>query len=79
MVRLGNVGWEKSPGVTRKPECCIAYLDNPMVTQTHDYTPGQLVAFVVCPVEDITESPPILVVVKTCGFLHKKSSIFSTI
>jgi hypothetical protein len=42
--------WEKSRLVTRRPECCVEYLDNPMVTQTHDYAPRQIVTFVVCPV-----------------------------
>jgi hypothetical protein len=50
-----------------------------MVTQTHDYAPGQIIAFVVCLVENETESSHILVVVKTCSFLHKKGSISSTI
>jgi hypothetical protein len=72
--------WEKSPGVTCKPDCCIEYLDNPMVTQTHDDAPGQIVAFVVCPVDIESQSSHIIAVVKTCGFLlHKKGSIFSTI
>jgi hypothetical protein len=71
--------WEKSTQVTRRPECCVEYLDNPMVTQTHDYAPGQIVTFVVCPVPNETEPSQIMAVVKTCGFLHKKGSIFSTI
>ena len=71
--------WEKSTPVTRRPECCVEYLDNPLVTQTHDYAPGQIVTFVVCPVPNETESSQILAVVKTCGFLHNKDSVFSTI
>jgi hypothetical protein len=70
---------EKSIQVTRRPEYCVEYLDNPMVTQTHDYAPGQIVTFVVCPVPNEIEPSQILAVVKTCGFLHKKGSIFSTI
>ncbi len=70
--------WEKSPGVIRKPECCVEYLDNPRVTQTHDYAPGQIVAFVVCPIDPESDSSHILAVVKACGFPHKKGSIFST-
>jgi hypothetical protein len=71
--------WEKSTLVTRRPECCVEYLDNPMVTQSHDYAPGQNVTFVVCPVPNETELSQIMAVVKTCGFLHNKGSIFSTI
>jgi hypothetical protein len=26
------IRWEKSSRVTRKPECCVEYLDNPLVT-----------------------------------------------
>jgi hypothetical protein len=66
--------WEKSARVTGRPECCVEYLDNPMVTQTHDYAPAQIVTFAVCSVQNEPESS-----VKTCGFLHKKGSIFSTI
>jgi hypothetical protein len=73
------VRWEKSTLVTRRPECCVEYLDNPMVTQSHDYAPEQIVRFVVCPVPNETEPSQILVVVKTSGFLHNKGSIFSTI
>ena len=73
------VRWEKSTLVTRRPECCVEYLDNPMVTQTHDYAPGQIVTFVVCPVPNETGQSQILAVLKTCGFLQKKGSIFSTI
>jgi hypothetical protein len=79
MVDWEMFRWEKLTQVTRRPECCVAYLDNPMVTQTHDYAPGQIVTFVVCPVPNETEPSQILAVVKTCGFLHKKGSIFSTI
>jgi hypothetical protein len=71
--------WQKSVGVTRKPECCVGYLDDPMVTQNHDYAPGQIVAFVICPAELESQSSQILAVVKTCGFLHQKGSVFSTI
>jgi hypothetical protein len=71
--------WERSTTVTRRPECCVEYLDNPLVTQTHDYAPGQIVTFVVCPVTNETEPSQIFAVVKTCGFLHKKDSVFSTI
>ena len=71
--------WEKSTLVTRRLECCVEYLDNPMVTQTHDYAPGQIVTFVLCPVPNETESSQILAVVKTCSFHHNKDSIFSTI
>ncbi len=71
--------WEKSTLVTRRPECCVEYLDNPMVTQTHDYAPGQIVTFVVCPASNDTEPSQILAVVMTCGFRHNKGSIFSTI
>ena len=49
-----------------------------MDTQTHDYAPGQILGFVrYMPVG--TAQPEILAVVKTCGFVHKKGSIFSTI
>jgi hypothetical protein len=65
--------------VTRRPECCVEYLENPMVTQTHDYAPGQIVTFVVCPVPNETEPSQMWAVVKTCGSLHNKGSIFSTI
>jgi hypothetical protein len=71
--------WEKSTGVTRRHECCVEYLDNPLVAQIYDYTPGQIVTCVVCPVQNETELSQILAVVKTCGFLHNKGSIFSTI
>jgi hypothetical protein len=71
--------WERSTTVTRRPECCVEYLDNPLVTQTHDYAPGQIVTFVVCPVTNETEPSQIFAVVKTCGFLHNKDSVFSTI
>jgi hypothetical protein len=54
-------------------------LDNPLVTQTHDYAPAQIVAFVVSPEANETVSPHIMAVVNTCSFLHKKDSIFSTI
>jgi hypothetical protein len=73
------VRWEKSTLVTHRPECCVEYLDNPMVTQSHDYAPGQIVTFVVCPVPDETQPSQIMVVVKTCGFHHSKGSVFSTI
>jgi hypothetical protein len=73
------VRWEKSTLVTRRPECCVEYLDNPMVTETYDYAPRQIVTFVVCPVPNKTELSHIVAVVKTCSFLHKKGSIFSTI
>ena len=69
---------EKSTLVTPRPECCVEYLDNSMVTQTHDYAPRQIVMFVVCPVPNETEPSQILAVVKAC-FLHNKGSIFSTI
>jgi hypothetical protein len=71
--------WEKSTLVTRRPECCVEYLDNPMSTQTHDYALGQIVTFVVCPVPNETGPSQIMVAVKTCSFLHKKGSIFNTI
>jgi hypothetical protein len=72
--------WKKSTLVTCRPECCVEYLDNPMVTQAHDYAPRQIVTFVVCPVpNEATEPAQILAVAKTCGFLHKKGSIVSTI
>ncbi len=71
--------WEKSTLVTRRPECCVEYLDNPMVTQTHDYAPGQIVTFVVCRAPNDTEPSQILAVVMTWGFRHNKGSIFSTI
>jgi hypothetical protein len=71
--------WERSTAVTRRPECCVEYLDNPLVTQIHDYAPGQIVTFVVCPVTNETEPSQIFAVVKTCGFLHNKDSFFSTI
>ena len=73
------IRWEKSARVTRNSECCVEYLDNPLVTQHHDYAPRQIIAFVVCPEENETVSPRIMAVVNTCGFLHKKDSIFSTI
>jgi hypothetical protein len=69
--------WESN--LTRRPECCVKYLDNLMVTQTHDYAPRQLVRFVVCPVPNETEPSQILALLKTCCFLHNKNSIFSTI
>jgi hypothetical protein len=65
--------------VTRRPECCVEYLDNPMVTQSHEYTPRQIVTFVVCPVPDETQPSQIMAVVKTCGFHHSKGYVFSTI
>jgi hypothetical protein len=37
------------------------------------------VPFAVCPVTNETEPSQILAVVKTCGFLHNKDSVFSTI
>jgi hypothetical protein len=44
--------WGSAPaGATCKPGCCVKYLDNPIVTLTHDYAPGQILAFVVCQVE----------------------------
>jgi hypothetical protein len=70
------VRWEKSTLVTRRPD--VEYLNNPMVTQSHDYAPGQIVTFVVCPVPNETEPSQIMAVVKTCGFLQNKGSIFST-
>ena len=72
--------WEKSTNsVHRAPDCCVEYLDNPRLSSNHDYAPGQILAFVVCPVEVVGDSPTILVVVNTCKFLHKKGSVFSTI
>jgi hypothetical protein len=71
------IRWEKSSPVTRKPECCVEYLDNPLVTQTHDYAPAQIVAFVVSPEANETVSPHIMAVVNTCSFLHKKDSVGS--
>ena len=59
-------------------DCGVEYLDNPLVTQAHGRTPGQIVAFVVCPVEDETKLSHILAVVKTCSFLHKKRSNLAT-
>jgi hypothetical protein len=73
------VRWEKSTLVTRRPECCVEYLDNPMVTQSHDYAPGQLVMFVIRPVPNETQPSQNMAVVKTCGFHHSKGSVFSTI
>jgi hypothetical protein len=73
------IRWEKSSQVTGKSECCVEYLDNPLVTQTHDYAPTQIVAFVLSPEANETVSPHIMAVVKPCSFLHKKDSIFSTI
>jgi hypothetical protein len=72
------VRWEKSTLVTRRPECCVEYLDNPMATQSHDYVPGQIVTFVVSPVPDETQPSQIMTVVKTCGFHQSKGSVFST-
>jgi hypothetical protein len=46
--------WEKSTLITCRPECCVEYLDNPMVTQTHDYAPEQIITFVVCPAPNET-------------------------
>jgi hypothetical protein len=67
--------------ITRKPECCVEYLDNSLVMLICDYAPGQILVFVVCSVEEFpSQSAGILAVVNTCGFLHnKKGSIFSTI
>ena len=73
------VRWEKSTLVTRRPECCVEYLDNPMVTQSHDYVPGKINTFVVCPVRNETQPFQIMAVVKTCGFHHSKGSIFSIV
>ena len=72
--------WEKSEQiVNRVPDCCVEYLDNTNVSLTHDYAPGQILAFVVYPVEIVGVSPSIMAVVKTCTFIHKKGSVFSTI
>ena len=72
--------WEKSTQkVHRAPDCCVEYLDNPSVSLTHDYAPGQILAFVVCPVEIVNGSHIILAVVSTCKFIHTKGSVFTTI
>jgi hypothetical protein len=66
--------WEKSPGVDNKPEWyCVEYLDDQMVILT------QMLACVAFPVEFDSSPANILAVIKTCGFGHKKGSIFSTI
>jgi hypothetical protein len=58
--------WENLPMVTHKPECCVEYLDNPLVTQTHDYAPGQIIALVVCTQDNESDLlPHVLAVVKT--------------
>jgi hypothetical protein len=57
----------------------VEYLGNPLVTQTHDYAPAQIVAFVVSPEANETVSPHIMAVVNTCSFLQKKDSMFSTL
>jgi hypothetical protein len=49
------------------------------VSLTHDYAPGQILAFVVCPVEIVNGSHIILAVVSTCKFIHTKGSVFTTI
>lgn len=71
--------WEKSPGVIRKPDCVVDYLDNRAAASTHDYAPGQILAFVVCSAQLLNQPDDIYTVVNTCKFVHKKGSVFRTI
>jgi hypothetical protein len=52
--------WKRSlKGVTRKPECGVEYLDDPMVTLKHDHAPGEFFACVIFPEEPEGKvSPP---------------------